>query len=621
MKKSSHFTPKLIKRPVRRKINDKEQEKGVLTPPSSQFIVGESTQTSESSDTPPAAEEVHKEGSEINRSFNLSSATTPTNLQNDGDEVDPKEKDEQHGAAVLELLEQEVNDEEDYGDNDIFQNPRESVSLRRHSSIRVQRRLSGITPNVIRNRSGSTSISITSTVAANTSKANEPTSQGHPIKIGIPVTKPSKRRASTASVNKLQTKKPLLMNPARNMQSAREETVVTKSEPIDEISSVESGSLPYVYGIDPRSNKLRKFRSEGSQVGLDDYKSMATNDSLLLNRSYNGVVDDADIPVAPRNLNTLITSIKQLPRKIEDSDLSLLSKVGVDYNSITMEDLCKPNLPLGEVSDNYHLVKEAQEKIRKEKIRKRVDRMRARTERRALDEVSIADKKNERKKVEDLLNIDDHEVEPSGIQLSMRDGNIVVNEESTVINRHRRERKDQSREESNPFENPITSSTYSKRKHTDRWTPEELKQFYNALSTWGTDFTFIAQLFPYRTRRQIKLKFNLEEKKYPEIVEMALRRKLPADFDKYCESSNNRIETLEYYNEELKQIRIKHEQDMAMILEERQRALKEDAEESRRREIRNRVGSSSITRAEKVKELRRNEMVVGSIDDLKKKYS
>ena len=175
-----------------------------------------------------------------------------------------------------------------------------------------------------------------------------------------------------------------------------------------------------------------------------------------------------------------------------------------------------------------------------------------------------------------------------------------------------------SREESNPFENPVTSSTYSRRKHTDRWTPDEAIQFYNALSTWGTDFTFIAQLFPYRTRKQIKLKFNLEEKKYPEIVELALKRKLPVDFEKYCLQSNNKIESLEYYNEQLRQVRVTHEEHMALIKLERERALKEDAEANRRREIEIRTGSKPMTRAEKLKELRKNEMVVGLIDDKKR---
>ena len=57
---------------------------------------------------------------------------------------------------------------------------------------------------------------------------------------------------------------------------------------------------------------------------------------------------------------------------------------------------------------------------------------------------------------------------------------------------------------------------------------------------------------------------------------------------------------------------------MAEIVEERQKAIKEDAEASRRREIEIRTGSKPMTRAEKVKELRKNEMVLGSIDDVKK---
>lgn len=57
---------------------------------------------------------------------------------------------------------------------------------------------------------------------------------------------------------------------------------------------------------------------------------------------------------------------------------------------------------------------------------------------------------------------------------------------------------------------------------------------------------------------------------------------------------------------------------MAQIAQEKERAIREDAEESRRREIEIRTGSKPMTRAERIKELRKNEMVVGSVDDVKK---
>ena len=198
------------------------------------------------------------------------------------------------------------------------------------------------------------------------------------------------------------------------------------------------------------------------------------------------------------------------------------------------------------------------------------------------------------------------------------DGKLGVSEESAIVAKPRADVNTRSVENSNPFANPITSTTYSKRVHTDKWTPDELNQFYQALSMFGTDFSLISQLFPYRSRKQIKLKFNLEERKFPEIVELALKRKLPVDFQEYCKNIKNDIKSLEYYNEELRKVRIEHEESMNAIVLEREKALKEDAEANRRREIEIRTGAKPMTRAEKVKELRKNEMVVGSIDDMKR---
>jgi transcription factor TFIIIB component B'' len=75
---------------------------------------------------------------------------------------------------------------------------------------------------------------------------------------------------------------------------------------------------------------------------------------------------------------------------------------------------------------------------------------------------------------------------------------------------------------------------------------------------------------------------------------------------------------LEYYNKQLEQVRIDHEKNLSQIEEEKQKAAREDAEASRKREIEIRTGIKPMSRAEKLRELRKNEMVVGSIDDMKK---
>lgn len=495
--------------------------------------------------------------------------------------------------------------EEDYGENDIFNEP---TITRRQSLVASQRRLSGITPPVVRQRLGSISAGPT---ASNVTEENAP-----PMRISIPVAKPTKRRRSLVAQRPSVLKTPML-------RSGGAAVVAEPGPNVEKVAefALETGKK-YVMGIDPKTNKLRKFRVNGNATEAEFTESVSE-----------GVPEDEEdddydgpekIPVAPKNLETRITSIKQLPRMIREEDIPLLERVQLDVSDITMADLCKPTLEIGQISENFNLVKAAQKRIRNERKQRRLERLQARLERRALndaDTVKLKTEESQRKKAQnELLNHDEPASQSSGLRLKLdKSGKLGVDEDSTIVNRHRNTTNlTMSREESNPFENPVTSSTYSRRKHTDRWTPDEAIQFYNALSTWGTDFTFIAQLFPYRTRKQIKLKFNLEEKKYPEIVELALKRKLPVDFEKYCLQSNNKIESLEYYNEQLRQVRVTHEEHMALIKQERERALKEDAEANRRREIEIRTGSKPMTRAEKLKELRKNEMVVGLIDDKKR---
>jgi transcription factor TFIIIB component B'' len=75
----------------------------------------------------------------------------------------------------------------------------------------------------------------------------------------------------------------------------------------------------------------------------------------------------------------------------------------------------------------------------------------------------------------------------------------------------------------------VTSSSYTQRTKSDRWTAEETEQFFRALSQFGTDFSVIAQLFPNRSRKQLKNKFKKEEREHPERLESALRHKMPID--------------------------------------------------------------------------------------------
>lgn len=62
------------------------------------------------------------------------------------------------------------------------------------------------------------------------------------------------------------------------------------------------------------------------------------------------------------------------------------------------------------------------------------------------------------------------------------------------------------------------------REKAERWLEEETEKFYRALQIFGTDFSVIERLIPGRSRKQIKNKFNKEEKVNPERIDMVFKQ-------------------------------------------------------------------------------------------------
>jgi len=110
------------------------------------------------------------------------------------------------------------------------------------------------------------------------------------------------------------------------------------------------------------------------------------------------------------------------------------------------------------------------------------------------------------------------------------DGNIVIDEASLVVTaggpiRDEHEVRDVTTVEFGT--NHVTSLSFRPRERTPRWTEADTELFYEGLRKFGTDFAMIAQLFgESRTRKQIKLKFNREERIVPSRVEAALRQRV-----------------------------------------------------------------------------------------------
>ncbi|KAK8114860.1 transcription factor vib-1 [Apiospora kogelbergensis] len=113
-----------------------------------------------------------------------------------------------------------------------------------------------------------------------------------------------------------------------------------------------------------------------------------------------------------------------------------------------------------------------------------------------------------------------------GVEYDIIDGQIVVNQNSLTVNQH--ENQDFTNLETveeDEFTNLTTSASYlraSKTLGTNHWSDDETERFYHYLKMFGTDFETISHVFPGKSRRHIKLKFNREEKARPKRINAAI---------------------------------------------------------------------------------------------------
>lgn len=77
--------------------------------------------------------------------------------------------------------------------------------------------------------------------------------------------------------------------------------------------------------------------------------------------------------------------------------------------------------------------------------------------------------------------------------------------------------------ESTQYTNAHTYLSAAKKRKPMPWKAEHTTEFYELITRWGTNFEVIARAMPGRTRRDIKLKFNKEDKLNPARMTKALR--------------------------------------------------------------------------------------------------
>jgi transcription factor TFIIIB component B'' len=64
-------------------------------------------------------------------------------------------------------------------------------------------------------------------------------------------------------------------------------------------------------------------------------------------------------------------------------------------------------------------------------------------------------------------------------------------------------------------DSPVNYQTYMNKTSRTRWSKEDTELFYEGIQEFGSNLSMIQQLFPERTREQMKLKFKLEERRNP----------------------------------------------------------------------------------------------------------
>jgi hypothetical protein len=94
----------------------------------------------------------------------------------------------------------------------------------------------------------------------------------------------------------------------------------------------------------------------------------------------------------------------------------------------------------------------------------------------------------------------------------------------------------------------LTSSSFKKTLHTDKWTDEETRFFYKALECFGTDFSFLEIVLKPRNRSQIKNKFRKEERENALKIESALKKHDPKNLMKILNVFREFKEEMTYKN-------------------------------------------------------------------------
>lgn len=126
----------------------------------------------------------------------------------------------------------------------------------------------------------------------------------------------------------------------------------------------------------------------------------------------------------------------------------------------------------------------------------------------------------------------------------------------------------------------VNSGTYGRRERMPKWNDELTDRFYDGLRMFGTDFGMISMMFPGKSRRTIKLKFNHEERLDNEKIKITLAERVPVDMEAFSEMSKTTYREKAEYEADMAEDRKRLEEEQAKEKEERDKVIAERAAEA-----------------------------------------
>ena len=189
----------------------------------------------------------------------------------------------------------------------------------------------------------------------------------------------------------------------------------------------------------------------------------------------------------------------------------------------------------------------------------------------------------------------------------------MVDSASLQVDRHaeaERDAKDLEDVVESSLTRKINQASYGKRSKTESWDEELTDLFYRGLRMFGTDFSIISKMFPGRSRHQIKLKFNNEERRDPvRIKETLLGPSEVVDIETYSEMTNT---VYEDPKEVFRQL-----EEQKKEIEKRHKENKEAQEELMRNPSGSVKESNNNAKDQPIQSVEgASEEVIGTIDDL-----